>query len=52
MDNKINLPIQYQIGNTTFTVSPVYGELATKEALEEKIKRLILTDKERKDGQP
>lgn len=52
MDKQVTLPIQYQIGNTKFTVSPVYGELATKEALEEKIKRLILSDKERKDGQP
>ncbi|MEA4994308.1 MAG: hypothetical protein VB060_10875 [Oscillibacter sp.] len=54
MDKKIKSipPIEYQIGGTKYTVTPIHTGLAHKEALVDKIKRLILSDKERKDGNP
>lgn len=39
---------EYQVGGTTYTVTSVYKSEAQKEALEDKIRRLILSDKERK----
>lgn len=41
-------PIEYQIGGTKYTVKPIHAELTSKEVLADKIKRLILSDHERK----
>ena len=43
---KPEMPTEYQIGNIKYTVKPVYGEASQKEGLEDKIRRLILSDKE------
>ncbi len=50
MDKKDTSAIsaEYQVGGTKYTVTPVYKGEAHKEALEDKIRRLILADKERK----
>ena len=39
---------EYQVGGIKYTVTSVYKSEAQKEALEDKIRRLILSDKERK----
>lgn len=47
-EHKNNAPIEYQVGNTKYTVTPVYGEASQKEAIEDKIKRMILQDGKQK----
>lgn len=42
-----NATVEYQIGTTKYTVTSVCGEAAQKESIEEKIKRLILQDKQK-----
>ena len=39
---------EYEVCGTKYTVTPVYKSEAQKEALEDKIRRLILTDKQGK----
>ena len=47
-----NQPAEYHIGTTKYTVTPVFGEVAQKESIEDKIKRLILQDKKLKGAKP
>jgi hypothetical protein len=41
-------PAEYQVGNTRYTVTSVFGEAAQKEPIENKIRRLILQDSKQK----
>ena len=43
---------EYQIGNTLYQVAPVFKNGETAEDLADKIKRLILNDKEHKTLKP
>ena len=47
MENKkvVQLPVEYQIGNTKYSVKPIYGEAPNKETVEDKIRRLILSER-------
>lgn len=45
-------PPEYQVGGTKYTVVPVYEEHANKDTLENKILRLIFSDKEQTPPQP
>lgn len=45
-DSTLSLMQEYQIGCTKYKVSPVFPALADKESLADKIRRLILSDKE------
>lgn len=38
---------EYQIGTTKYTVKPICNETDQKESIEEKIKRLILQDRQK-----
>ena len=40
---------EYEVSGTKYIVTPVYNDNAQKEALEDKIRRLILSDKARKE---
>ncbi|MDD3537207.1 MAG: hypothetical protein PHH65_02965 [Eubacteriales bacterium] len=40
---------EYAVSGTKYIVTPVYNDNAQKEALEDKIRRLILSDKARKE---
>ena len=44
----VQMPSEHQVGNTKYIVAPVYGESPKAESLEDKIRRMILSDKERK----
>lgn len=46
-EHEINSVADYQIGNTQYTVTPVFGDASAKESIEEKIKRLILQDRQK-----
>ncbi len=50
MENKkvVQLPVEYQIGNTKYAVKPIYGEAPNKETVEDKIRRLILSESRNK----
>lgn len=54
MDRKIIpiAPTEYQIGGTKYTVIPVHEEHASKDTLENKILRLIFSDKAQNPPQP
>lgn len=54
MDKKqsIEKPAEYQIDNTTYSVTPVFGVASQAENIEEKITRLILQDKKHKGAKP
>jgi hypothetical protein len=54
MDKKQNIEksAEYQIGNTTSSVTPVFGVASQAENIEEKITRLILQDKKHKGAKP
>lgn len=43
---------EYQVGGTKYTVVPVHEEHADKDTLENKILRLIFSDKEQTPPQP
>ena len=43
---------EYQVGNTLYQVTPVYKGDGKAEDLSDKIKRLILKDKEQKTERP
>ena len=47
MNQKSNIAksADYNIGNTQYTVTPVFRNASEKESIEDKIKRLILQDK-------
>lgn len=49
---KTDSSAEYQIGNTKYTVTPVFGETEQKENIETKITRLILQDKKYKGAKP
>ncbi|MDL2324618.1 transposon-encoded TnpW family protein [Ruminococcaceae bacterium OttesenSCG-928-A16] len=51
-EHNANAPAEYQIGNTKYTVTPVYGDASQKEAIEDKIKRMILQDRTQKGAKP
>lgn len=40
MENKkvVQLPVEYQVGNTKYSVKPIYGEAPNKETVEDKIR--------------
>lgn len=40
---------EYEVSGTKYIVTPVYNDSTQKEALEDKVKRLILSDKARKE---
>lgn len=50
MENKkvVQLPVEYQVGNTKYSVKPIYGEAPSKETVEDKIRRLILSESRNK----
>ena len=50
MENKkvVQLPVEYQVGNTKYSVKPIYGEAPNKETVEDKIRRLILSESRNK----
>lgn len=54
MENKkiVHLPVEYQIGNTKYAVQPIYGEVPNKETVEDKIRRLILSESRSKPDKP
>lgn len=54
MDKKQNIekPAEYQIGNTKYTATPVFGIASPSESIEAKITRLIMQDKKHKDAKP
>lgn len=54
MDKKqsIEKPAEYQIDNTTYSVTPVFEVASQAENIEEKITRLILQDKKHKGAKP
>ena len=57
MENKkvVQLPVEYQIGNTkysVYSVKPIYGEAPNKETVEDKIRRLILSESRNKPDKP
>lgn len=49
---KVNNSAEYLVGNTKYTTVPVFGDAVPKEAIEDKIRRLILQDKEIKHAKP
>lgn len=51
-EHNTNAPAEYQVGNTKYTVTPVYGDASCKEDIEEKIRRLILQDRKQKGAKP
>ena len=54
MENKkvVQLPVEYQVGKTTYSVKPIYGEAPNKETVEDKIRRLILSESRNKLDKP
>ena len=54
MENKkvVQLPVEYQVGNTKYSVKPIYGEAPNKETVEDKIRRLILSESRNKLDKP
>lgn len=54
MENKnvVPLPVEYQVGNTKYSVTPIYGEAPNKETVEDKIRRLILSESRGKPDKP
>lgn len=54
MDEKSNstAPAEYQFSGTKYIVTPVYNDSEHKEAIEDKIRRLILADNGRKGMKP
>lgn len=51
-EHNTSAPAEYQVGNTKYSVSPVYGDTTQKEDIEEKIRRLILQDRTQKGAKP
>ena len=43
---------EYQVGTTKYTVTPVFWEASQKESIEDKIRRLILQDKQQNCAKP
>ena len=54
MENKkvVQLPVEYQVGNTKYSVKPIYGEGPNKESVKDKIRRLILSESRNKLDKP
>lgn len=54
MENKkvVQLPVEYQVGNTKYAVKPIYGEAPNKETVEDKVRRLILSESRNKPDKP
>lgn len=42
--NTSTAPAEYEVSGTKYIVTPVYNDHANKEAIEDKIRRLILAD--------
>jgi len=43
-ENTISNPTDYQVGNTKYTVTPVFADTSGKESIESKIRRLIVQE--------
>lgn len=47
MQENSSTPMEHQVGGIKYTVNSIFAEHDSKEALADKIKRLILSDNER-----